>query len=207
MARLRTLIHVPRPGADPEELEVQDRHPSDPDYYTTGKVNALDWPEKDPAPIVLSTDPRPADAPEERKAMVNVVKFAQKNGWDVRVGYSLGQARAVKRGTYKMVHTFGLWGLGYGWRWCAMYAWSPDLAGEWAWDGTAIWRADAGPVAMGLGSRFVDANVTDLRAFLGLNGGVGPAWFKGVHARVEEQKARQKAKAKTATPKAKEGAS
>lgn len=207
MARLRTLVHIPRPGADPVELVVQDRHPSDPDYYTTGKVAALDWPEKDPAPLVLSTDPRPADAPEERKAMVNVVNFARKNGWEVRVGYSLANVRAVKKGTYKLVHTFGLWGQGYGWRWCAMYAWSPDLTAEWGWDGTAIWRADGELVAMGLGTRFVDANVTDLRAFLSLNGGVGHAWLRGVHARVMEQKERQKVKAKSATPKAKEGAS
>ena len=181
--------------------------PNDPGYYTIGKVVELDWPEHDPAPQVLSTDPRPADAPEERKATVNVVNFARRNGWEVRVGYSLGQARAVKKGTFKTVHTFGLWGMGYGWRWCAMYEWSPDLKKEWTWDRTAIWRADAELVAPGLGTRFVDANVTDLRAFLGLNGGVGHAWFKGVHARVQEQAEKARAKAKAATPKAKEGAS
>ena len=60
---------------------------------------------------------------------------------------------------------------------------------------------------MGEGTRFVHANVTDVRAFLGLNGGVGAAWFKAVHARVEEQAQKAKSKAKSATPKTKEGAS
>lgn len=137
--------------------------------------------------------------------MLNVVNFARRNGWEVQVGYSLGQARAQRKGTYKLVHTFGLWGLGYGWRWCAMYEWSPDLKKEWTWDRTAIWMAQGGPVAAGLGSRFVDANVTDLRTFLGLNGGVGAAWFKGVHARVMEQTERNRAR--ESKPKAKEGAS
>lgn len=124
--------------------------------------------------------------------MTNVVNHARRNGWEVRVGYSLGQARAVKKGTYKLVHTFGLWGRGYGWRWAAMYEWSPDLKKEWTWDRTAIWASSGELVAPGLGTRFVVANVTDLRTFLSLNGGVGAAWFKEVHARVMEQAARRK---------------
>ncbi len=182
-------------------------NPSDPGYYTAGKKVELDWPAKDPAPLVCNTDPRPADAPDERKAMVNIVNHARRNGWEVRVGYSLANVRAVRKGTYKLVHTFGLWGRGHGWRWCAMYAWSPDLAAEWGWDSTAIWREDGEPVAMGESTRFSHANVTDLRAFLALNGGVGAAWFKGVHARVVEQAEKAKAKAKSATKKTKEGAS
>jgi hypothetical protein len=207
MPRLRTLVYIADPGTPPVELELEDRHPTDPDYYTAGKKVVVDWPEQDPPPLVLCTDPRPADVPPERKAMVNVVNHAQRNGWEVRVGYSLANVRAVKKGTYKLVHTFGLWGRGYGWRWCAMYSWSPDLAAEWGWESTAIWREDRAVVAMGEGTRFVHANVTDLRAFLGLNGGTGAAWFKEVHARVEEQAQKAKAKAKTASKKTKEGAS
>ncbi len=184
--------------------------PSDPDYYSAGRTVALDWPEMDPAPLVTSLDPVPADAPECRKPFLDLQRFAERHGWEVRAGYSLGQTRAVRKGTYKTQHTWGLWGRGYGWRWCAMYAWSPDLKAGWAWDGTAIWRADGGVVALDLGFRFVVANVTDLREWLSLNGDTGAAWFKAVHARVMDQQARQKAKAKEsakATLKHKEGAS
>lgn len=182
-------------------------HPSDPGYYTQGKKLELDWAEKDPEPTVRNTDPVPADAPPPRKGFLAVVRFAETQGWEVRTGYSLGQARAVKKGMYKTVHTWGVWGMGYAWRWCAMHEWSPDLAAEWGWRGVTMWRLDGTPVALGLGSRFGDANVTDLREWLRANGDTGPAWFKAVHARVQEQAGRNKAKAKSAPRKAKEGAS
>jgi hypothetical protein len=183
-------------------------NPSDPGYYTIGKVEALDWLDQDPEPSVRSLDPRPADAPEERKPLKALVTLAEAAGWAVRVGYSLGKARAVRRGTYKTVHTFGVWGSGP-WRWCAMYEWSPDLSKPWEWDRTAIWSPSGKAVAPGLGSRFVDANITDLKEFLTMQGGVGAAWFKAVHARVQEQAEAQKAKAKAkpATKKTKEGSS
>ena len=120
------------------------------------------------------------------------------------MGYSLGQARGQSRGTYKTVHTYGVWAMGHGWRWCAMYEWSPDLAGPWKWDRTAVWRMDGTPVVLGLGTRFGDANVTELKAWMKTR---YLAWFKEVQARVEAQEAAQKAKAKTGTRKPKEGAS
>lgn len=181
--------------------------PGDPGYYSAGKPEALDWPERDPEPTVRSTDPRPADAPDERKPLRDLVGLARMAGWEVRVGYSRGHARQVRKGLYKEVHTFGVWGLGYGWRWCVMYEWSPDLKKPWTWDRTAIWSAQGGPVAPGLGSRFVDGTKTDLEEFLGLRGAVLPSWFKGVHARVQEaqEKAKAAAKSRPTTKKPKEG--
>lgn len=176
--------------------------PSDPGYYSAGRVPVLDWPAQDPAPEVRSTDPRPADAPKEPRAVTLLVRAAERAGWSVRVGYSRGRARAQQRGAYKRVETFGVWGLHprTGLRWCAMYEMSPDLEGGWGWKRTAIWTPFATSVAPGLGSRFVDANVTDLKEWLQVEGSVGPAWYKAVHARVQEQRERQKAQAKARGP-------
>lgn len=182
-------------------------NPREPGYYTQGKKLELDWPEKDPAPLVVCTDPVPPDAPPARKPFLGLVRFAEAQGWEVRYGYSLGQARAVKKGTYKLVHTWGAWGRGYAWRWYAMHEWSPDLAAEWGWSRVAMWRVDGTPVALGLGTHFQEGNVTDLREWLRANGDTGPAWFNAVHARVQEQAERQKAKSKSTPKKAKEGAS
>lgn len=174
------------------------------------KPPALDWLEKDPEPTVRSIDPRPEDAPAEPKTVRDLAGLAVLSGFEVRIGYSRGRARAVKRGTYKVVQAFGVYGLQEvaGWRFSAIHAHSPDLKGPWKWESVALWLPGH-TVAPGLGTRFVDATVTDLREWLQVRGSVTPAWFKGIHARVMEQRERAAAaaKARPATKKTKEGAS
>lgn len=177
----------------------------DPAYWTYARPEPPSWPERDPIPEVLSTDPRPADAPAEPKSVVDLVKRATDGGWLVRVGYSRGPARAVKVGVYKMVETFGVWAAPHpdsGWRFCAMHERSIGAATGWTWDRIGIWKPTEHV-------RFVDASVTDLKEFLLVRGSVLPNWFKGIHARVQDQKTKAKAKAKArpATARRKEGSS
>lgn len=187
------------------------------DYRSPGywaamrKAEPPTWPERDPIPEVLDTDPRPVDAPAEPRAVLDLVKRATAAGWLVRVGFSRGPARAVTVNTYKLVETFGVWAAAHpdtGWRFCAMYERSIGAATGWKWDRTGIWKPGQ-VVAPGLGPRFGHATVTDLKEFLEARGAVPPAWFKGVHARVMSQAAKTKtaAKARPATAKKKEGAS
>jgi hypothetical protein len=185
--------------------------PSDPGYYTAGRVAALEWPAQDPLPEVTSRDPLPADAPAIPRPVSSLLSATVGAGWDARVAYSRGQARTRSRGVYKRVETWGLWTRPHpsqGWRICAMYERSPDLKAGWGWDRTAIWLPSRVPVAPGLGSRFTDATVTDLKEFIQAHGSVPPAWFKAIHARVQEQQEQQKARARErpATTKHKEGA-
>lgn len=202
----RALPHRPRPGAPVETLVLRDRHPADPDYYTLGKPPAASWPEADPLPSVLSTDPLPLDAPAQPAAVRKLRAEALLAGFEVRVGYSRGQARMVKVGQFKTVEAFGVWGLRTetGWRFVAINSRSPDLKAGWAWDSVAIWLPGQ-PVAPGLGSRFVEATVTDLREWLGVRGDAGPAWFEAIHARVQEQAERTKARPASSSRKPKEG--
>lgn len=184
---------------------------TDPAYWRQSKPELPTWPERDPIPEVLSTDPRPADAPAEPGPVLDLVQRATAGGWLVRVGFSRGPARAVKVGAYKMVETFGVWAAPHpdtGWRFCAMHERSIGAATGWKWDRTGIWKPGH-TVAPGLGSRFVDATVTDLKEFVAIRGSVLPHWFKGIHARVQEQaaKTRAAAKARPATAKRKEGSS
>ena len=174
------------------------------------KPEVLDWPERDPDPEVRSTDPRPADAPAEPRAVKELEALAVMAGFEVRIGYARGRARAVKRGTYKALETFAVYGLlrASGWRFSARYDFSPDLKGGWKWGDTGIWLPGH-TVAPGLGVRFTLATITDLKEWVGAAGNVTPAWFKGIHARVTEQaeKQRQAAKERPASKKAKEGMS
>jgi hypothetical protein len=172
-------------------------NPSDPGYYHAGRKVVASWPEKDPVPEVLNTDPRPdvpVPGPVRELQALGLVE-----GWDVRIGYSRSPARAVKVGTYKMVETWGVWASAHpdtGYRWYAMYERSIGAKTGWKWDRTGIWKLPTEP-------RFVDANVTDLKEFIALRGSVNLAWFKGINARVADQAAR--AKARPATKKLKEG--
>lgn len=183
--------------------------PADPAYWRQARPEPPSWPEHDPVPEVLSIDPRPADAPPEPRPVLAIVKAAETAGWLVRVGYSRGPARAVKVGEYKLVETFGVWAGAHpdtGWRFYAMY--ERTVGKTWAWQRIGIWKPGR-LVAPGLGPRFVDANVTDLKDFIAARGSVLPLWFKGIHARVQDQadKARAAARARPATRKPKEGAS
>lgn len=180
-----------------------------PGYWRQVKPESPSWPEDDPVPEVLSTDPRPADAPAEPRPVLAIVKAATQAGWLARVGYSRGPARAVRVGTYKMVETFGIWASAHpdtGWRFYAMY--ERTVGKTWSWDRVGIWKPGQ-IVAPGLGVRFTDATVSDLKDFILVRGSVLPSWFKGVHARVQDQRERQRAaaRARPASRKPKEGMS
>lgn len=193
---------LPRPAWSPERFAET--------LQAARKPAVIDWPAEDPKPEVTSLDPRPADAPAEPKAVLDLARLARGAGFEARIGYSRGPVRAVKRGTYKRVQAFSVWGLhgASGWRFVAVHQHSPDLKGPWKWDSVALWLPGS-LVAPGLGTRFVDATVTDLKEWLGVSGNVGPAWFKAVHARVMEQAERTKtaAQQRPAAKKNKEGAS
>lgn len=173
--------------------------PGDPGYYGQRKQAAA-WPPDDPPPEVLSTDPWPSDAPEVPRAVHGLQRAAQGAGWVALVGYSRSPERAVRVGTYKITEAFAVWAGQHpetGWRFNAVHTRTPGAATGWGWRSTAIWR---------LGTpRFRHATITDLLEFVTARGDVGRAWFKAVHARVEEQKAR--AAAKPARQKPKEGSS
>jgi hypothetical protein len=159
------------------------------------------WPAEDPLPTVLSTGPQPEGVPEVPRAVLGLQRAAEAAGWAIRVGYSEGQRRGVSVGTYKPVRAYGIHSdAAHGWRFNAVY----DLEAK-GWYTIAIWPVPFRPVAPGLGSRFTHASVTDLKEWITVRGSVLPAWFKGIHARVEEQRERQKAAARNRKPKAKEG--
>ncbi|MFL6145616.1 MAG: hypothetical protein ACJ72N_27610 [Labedaea sp.] len=116
------------------------------------------------------------------------------------MGYSRGPVRSVRVGAYKRVEVFGVQAAPHPetrWRFWALYS-RPLPAGVWSWR-ISIWRADR--------VVFTHATVTDLADFIGVRGSVLPAWFKGIHARVEEQKERQRVAAKARPKKTKEGSS
>lgn len=174
-------------------------------YYRQGRPPPPAWPAVDPPPDVLSTDERPVDAPQVPSAVLKLQRAAQAAGWVALVGYSRSPERAVKVGTYKITEAYGMWtNLANGARIHAVYARTVGNK-AWAWRSTAIW-----PVQVpDLGSRFLDATITDLHEFVAVRGSVLPAWFKGVHARVREQAelARLRARAQAGTRKPKEGSS
>jgi hypothetical protein len=174
-------------------------HPSDPGYWKP-PVKPARWPATDPPPDVLSTDPRPEGAPVDPSAVRKLQGAAERAGWAVRTGYALGTARAVRIGTYKRVESVGVWSSVHPatyLRFRAIYA--RTVGGKsWTWD-IAIW---------GMGRpRFLDATITDLMKWIEVRGDVGAAWYKGVNARVEEQKSNARLAARNRTAKPKEGAS
>lgn len=174
--------------------------PTDPGYYAAGRKVAAAWPERDPVPEVLSTDPRPPGLTVPR-AVLALQADGTVAGWTVRVGYSRGPARAVRVGTYKLVETWGVWAGPHpdtGWRWCAMH--ERTVGKTWSWPRVTIWQPSEH-------TRFTHATVTDLRAFMAVRGSVGTPWFKAVHARVMEQQERARSAARNRTPSGKEGVS
>jgi ribosomal protein S27E len=87
-----------------------------------------------------------------------------------------------------MVETFGVWSARHpdtGWRLYAMYERTIGAATGWKWARTGIWRP-------GQGARFVEASVTDLKDFITVRGSVLPSWFKAIHVREEQKKAKQR---------------
>ena len=166
------------------------------------------WPEHDPAPEVTTLDPRPADAPDEPRAVRLLVAEATAAGWQARVGYSRGPIRAVKVGTYKTVECFGVWASEHpetGWRFCAMHERTIGAATGWKWARVTMWHA-RGKATTGGALRFSHANRTDLSTFIELRGLVLPSWFAAIEKRVVEQAERQKAAAKKRPRKTENGA-
>lgn len=160
----------------------------DPAYYHQGKPQAPSWPAEDPKPVPVAV----VNWPSMPRAVVSLQKALHAAGWVTLTNYARAEERAVKVGTYKLTESWALWtDWANGVRICAVYSRTVG-AKTWAWRNTAIW-----PIQVpGLGSKFVDATVTDLLEFVQVRGSVLPAWFKGVHARVQDQAT--KAKARTA---------
>jgi hypothetical protein len=167
------------------------------------KARAKTWPESDPVPEVLSTDPIPDDAPGRPAAVAALEAFAASHGWLVRVGYSRGPERAVRTGTYKMTETFAVWAAAHpssGWRFCAVYGHTIGSTTPWAWRSIAIWKARAY-------GRFNRATITDLYHFVEHHADVKQAWFRAIQRRVELQAEETRRKARERPKKAKEGSS
>jgi hypothetical protein len=159
---------------------------------------ATGWPEHDPVPEVLTTDPWPADFITP-KPPLDLRTFATAKGWLVRLGYSRGPERAVRVGTYKLTEHVGVWAAELnGWRWSAIH--SRTVGKAWSWSAITIWRP-------GVGTRFTHATVTDLKEWLTYTSPPPPAWFKAVHARVEDQKERVRTAARNRPKTRKEGTS
>jgi hypothetical protein len=170
------------------------------EYFRQGKPEVPTWPAIDPPPEIVCTAPRPADAPTEPRAVLSLQRAAQAAGWPILVGYSRGQVRAQRVGTYKRVEVFGVQAAPHPdtrWRFWALYSRTMP-AGTWSWR-ISIWKADQ--------VVFTHATISDLVEFIAVRGSVMPAWFKGIHARVEDQAERQREAARNRKPKAKEGAS
>lgn len=180
--------------------------PMAPGYYTQvcdcpltahKDPNATGWPATEPIPEVLNSDPRP-DVPVPAPVAA-LEALAQSAGWEVRSGYSTGPERAVKVGAYKQTEQWGVWAAPHpetGWRWNAMY--SRTKGKTWSWRSTALWLPGKRP-------RFTHASRTDLSEFILARGEVGLAWFKAVHARVEDQAERARAAARSRPKAKKEG--
>jgi hypothetical protein len=177
------------------------------------------WPERDPEPEILNTDPRPDDAPDAPKSVQDLAKLGKAAGWDVRVGYSRALLRGTTNSTYRKKETFGVWfGTGHvsGWRACAMYQRFTDKTLVHRFDGEEIlpvgkpagvpgtWKWESVTIFSGFTRHPV--SVTDLKEFVSVRGSVLPTWFEAVRTRIAEQEAEQKRKAKERPKKAKEGA-
>jgi len=165
------------------------------DYYRQGRPRkAAEWPEVDPVPEVLSTDPRPENAPGEPTAVRGLAAYAAGEGWLVRVGYGRSPERAQRVGTYKLTETFSVWAGAHpssGWRFCAVYGHTVGSSSAWTWRSISIWRVRAY-------GRFTHATITDLYHFVEHHRDVKQAWFRAIKARVEQaaEDAKQRAKAR-----------
>jgi len=171
----------------------------DPAYYRQSKPVPPSWPESDPIPEVLNTDPRP-DVPVP--APVSALQaMGMREGWEVATGWSTGPERAVRVGTYKQTEAWGVWAGPHpisGWRWNAIYTHTVDR--PWSWRSTAIWLP-------GIRPRFRHATRADLAEFIIARGVVGEAWFKAVAAREADKIERARAAARNRPRKGKEGSS
>jgi len=176
-----------------------------PEYYRSGKRTAPEWPDADPPPEVTTRDPRPEGVPEAPSAVIKLQRAAEAAGWAVLVGYSRGPERAVRVGTYKITEAYGVHAAVHpvnGWRFVAVHSHTVG-SGSWKWRVSI--RRPGQLIGPGLGAVFTHATITDLHEWLAVRGDVGAAWFKAVHARVEQQKKNQRAAARNRPGKQKEG--
>lgn len=182
-----------------------------PEYWRNLRPVAVGgWPEEHPAPQVTTRDPRPPEAPPEPLAVRRLVALASGAGWRVRTGYSIGDHRAVKIGTYRRVECFVVAGVRPPWRWYVAYERLLYTVGAGGFKvvRTAIWRTDGLPVA-GPSSMlyFVDAGVTDMQEFIGFTEDPKPLWFKEIHARKALANENAKIRAQNAAKRNREGQS
>lgn len=164
------------------------------------------WPERDPLPEVSTTDPWPVGFATPKPA-TDLHGLAVRNGWLVRLGYSRGPERAVRVGTYKMVESVGVWAAPHpvtGWRFCAVYA--HTLSKPWSWSSVTIWRPGQ-LVGPGLGPRFTEAMLTDLKEWINAFGDVGTPWYKAIQAREEAKATAARVAARNRPKTKKEGSS
>lgn len=170
----------------------------DPAYYRQSKPVPPSWPERDPIPEVLNTDPRP-DVPVPA-AVVALTALGEREGWQVRIGYSRGPERAVRVGEYKTTEAWGVYaGPAHGWRWSAHH--TRTVGKSWSWRHTSIWQPGT------VQRRFSHALVTDLQEFIRAHGDVGKPWFKAIEAREADKIERARAAARNRPRKGKEGSS
>jgi len=164
------------------------------------RKDAREWPEFDPAPEVTVRDDVPPPFAYPR-AVAGLERAARDGGWEVRTGYSRGSVRSTRIGTYRLLDCVGVHGVHpvTGWRFVAIHARTAP-SGKWEWFKISIWK-------VGVQTRFIHANVTDLMGFLVVAGDVGKPWFKAIAARVAEQQERQRVNARNRTAKPKEGSS
>ena len=164
------------------------------------------WLETDPPPEVTTRDPRPDGVPTPPLAVIKLQRAAERAGWPVLIGYSRGPERAVRVGEYKITEAYGVHADRHpstGWRFVAVY--SRTVGGRSGWSWRISIRRPGHLIGPGLGAVFRHATITDLYEWLAVNGDVGVAWFKAVHARVEQQKEDQREAARNRPGKPKEG--
>ncbi len=171
-----------------------------PAYYRTVKTAERAWPEREPAPDVTNRDGVLAPFAYPR-AVVDLERAARAAGWEIRTGYSRGQVRSVKIGTYRHLDVIGVHGMHpeSGWRFVANYA-RKTTGGSWEWLTISVWK-------LGVRTRWTYATVTDLKEFVAVSGAVGTAWFKAVEARVLDAQERARIANRTRARQGREGSS
>lgn len=146
------------------------------------------WPEHDPAPMRSNREPLP-EGFAIPKPVLDLRKKAQACGFEVRIGLSQSMKRKVLIGSYDALDTLGVWGMGNGWRFSAMYERKPEANNPaWKWGSVSLWRDGKFP--------FPYASVTDLKKWLEVRGSVLPSWFEEITVRERAKAAKQKAAAK-----------
>lgn len=142
--------------------------------------------EPHPEPLVTSRAEWPTDvlAPPSVKKLVALLNA---EGFTTRLTYARGYVRSVKVGVFNEVESIGVRFQGYGRIGYAIYQTRVDRK-AWVWDSIGVTRPGDFP--------FQRANRTDLTEWIKAHGSLPPSWFKGVIARIEDQKERQKESAK-----------